>query len=102
MRFYIRQHEYYCGIDLHARSMYVCVLDREGAVQLHGNIKANPGAFLSAIGPYRQDLVVAVECILGFSPIHAVTNGTSDSQNSRCRLAHRIAPVTRWVQYSMW
>ena len=28
-----------------------------------------------------------------FSPIQPVTNGTSDSQNSRCRLAHRIAPV---------
>ena len=30
-----------------------------------------------------------------FSPIQAVVNGTSDSQNSRCRLAHRIPPVTR-------
>ena len=27
MRFYTKQHRYYCGIDLHARSMYVCVLD---------------------------------------------------------------------------
>ena len=30
MRFYTDQHRYYCGIDLHARSMYVCVLDQEG------------------------------------------------------------------------
>jgi hypothetical protein len=26
MRFYTGQHQYYCGIDLHARTMYVCIL----------------------------------------------------------------------------
>jgi hypothetical protein len=26
MRFYTKQHQYYCGIDLHARRMYICVL----------------------------------------------------------------------------
>ena len=25
MRFYKQQHNYYCGIDLHARKMYVCI-----------------------------------------------------------------------------
>jgi hypothetical protein len=24
MKFYKQQHEYYCGIDLHANSMHVC------------------------------------------------------------------------------
>ena len=32
MKFYTKQHKYYCGIDLHARSMYVCVLDSEEEV----------------------------------------------------------------------
>ena len=27
MRFYTENHEHCCGIDLHARSMYVCILD---------------------------------------------------------------------------
>jgi hypothetical protein len=31
----------------------------------------------------------------------AVTNGASDSQKSRCRFAHKIAPFTRWVARSM-
>ncbi len=33
MRFYTQQHKHYCGIDLHARMMYLCVLDagRRGA-----------------------------------------------------------------------
>ena len=26
MRFYTQQHPFYCGIDLHARTMYVCIL----------------------------------------------------------------------------
>jgi len=31
MRFYTRQHVHYWGIDLHARSFYLCILDQEGA-----------------------------------------------------------------------
>ncbi|HYO16079.1 MAG TPA: IS110 family transposase, partial [Thermoanaerobaculia bacterium] len=27
MRFYTKQHVHYCGIDLHARSLYLCILD---------------------------------------------------------------------------
>ena len=26
MRFYTNQHPFYCGIDVHARSMYVCIV----------------------------------------------------------------------------
>ena len=32
-----------------------------------------------------------------FSPIQPVKNGKSDSQNSKCRLAHSTAPFTRCV-----
>jgi hypothetical protein len=40
MRFYTNQHPFYCGIDLHARSMYVCVLSHDGEILLHRNMKA--------------------------------------------------------------
>ena len=63
MRFYTKQHHAYCGIDLHARSMYVCILDQAGEILLHQNMKASPEAFLRTITPYRPDIVVAVECI---------------------------------------
>ena len=63
MRFYTKQHKFYCGIDLHARSMYVCVLSQEGEILLHRNMKAAPEPFLKAVAPYRDGLVVAVECI---------------------------------------
>jgi transposase len=63
MRFYTKQHPFYCGIDLHARSMYVCIVNQEGDILLHRNMKAAPDPFLKAVAPYRDGLVVAVECI---------------------------------------
>ncbi len=63
MRFYTNQHPFYCGIDLHARTMYVCIVKHDGEIMLHRNMKAAPDLFLKAIAPYREGLVVAVECI---------------------------------------
>ena len=63
MRFYTQQHPHYCGIDLHARTMYLCILNQAGAILLHRNMKAEPDSFLKAIAPFRQDIVIAVECI---------------------------------------
>lgn len=62
MRFYTQTHKHYCGIDLHARSMYLCILDTHGEILLHHNFKAEPEALLKAVAPYCEDLVVAVEC----------------------------------------
>ncbi len=62
MRFYTKPHQHYCGIDLHAETMYLCILDREGQIPLQKNLRSRPGAFLEAVAPFRDDLVVAVEC----------------------------------------
>lgn len=63
MKVYNEQHSYYCGIDLHARTMYVCILDNTGKKVYHKNIRCKPEYFLQAIEPFRGDLVVGVECI---------------------------------------
>jgi len=63
MQFYTKTHNHYCGIDLHAKTMYLCILDREGQILLHQNMKSRPEDFLAAAQPYRDDLVVAVECM---------------------------------------
>ena len=63
MRFYNRQHTYYCGIDLHVKTMYVCILDGVGQVRVHRNVPSTPAAFLEAVAPYRDGLVVAAECM---------------------------------------
>jgi len=63
MRFFTDRHQHYCGIDLHARSMYLCIQNLEGQVVLHRKIEARPEQFLKAIKPFREDVVVGVECI---------------------------------------
>jgi transposase len=63
MRFYTTQHPFYCGIDLHARSMYVCIVNDAGAILVHRNLKAAPEPFLKAVAPYGDGLVVAVACL---------------------------------------
>jgi len=62
MQFYTTQHQYYCGIDLHTRSLYVCILNQAGEIMVHRNLPADPDALLSLIGPYRDDIAVAAEC----------------------------------------
>ena len=64
MRFYTQPHHVYCGIDLHARTMYVCILNRDGEIVVHRHMKASPDALLKVIAPYREDVVVAVEWTL--------------------------------------
>ncbi len=63
MRFYNQQHQYYCGIDLHVKTMYVCILDATGQVLVHRNVPSSPAALLETVAPYRDDLVVAAECM---------------------------------------
>ena len=63
MRFYNQQHRFYCGVDLHARTMYLCILDSNGQVVFDKNLAADPDAFLQAVAPFRDGLVVAVECL---------------------------------------
>jgi transposase len=63
MRFYTQSHDAYCGIDLHARTMYVCILNQDGEMLLHRNMKTTAEAFLKAIAPYRANIVVGVECM---------------------------------------
>ena len=67
MRFYTKQHPYYCGIDLHARTMDVCILDQAGETLLHRNMQATPEALLKAIAPYRDQIVMAAECMFTWS-----------------------------------
>ena len=66
MRFYKSQHPFYCGVDLHARTMYICVIDNEGKVLLHRKLPSEPQKFLAAIKPYKKGLVVACECMFAW------------------------------------
>ena len=61
MRFYTKPHQFYCGIDLHARTMDLCILNQDGEIVLHRKMTAAPEPFRQAIAPSREELVVGVE-----------------------------------------
>ena len=63
MRFYTNSHPYYCGIDLHARTLYVCILNQAGEKVVHREIKADPQALLGLLEPYIGNVIVGVECM---------------------------------------
>ena len=70
MRYYTQSHQYYCGVDLHTRTMYLCILDAQGQRLFHQNLPTEPEAFLKAIAPYRNDLVIG--CDGNFSAVRKV------------------------------
>ena len=73
MRFYTQQHQFYCGIALHARTMYICILNQDGEIMVHRNMQASPEPFLKAIAPYRGDMVrrrgVHLDVVLARRPV---------------------------------
>jgi len=66
MRFYSQQHRFYCGVDLHARTLSLCILDATGAAVHHDTIAATGRDFLSAVAPFREGLAVACECMFAW------------------------------------
>jgi len=66
MRFYTKSHKYYCGIDLHTKMMYVCILNNSGKIVLHKNIKTDPEIFFELIFPFLPEIVVGVECMFSW------------------------------------
>jgi hypothetical protein len=53
MKYYTSTTQFNCGIDLHARQMYVSVMDRDGKKLVHTNIKNNDfNFFLKLVAPW--------------------------------------------------
>ena len=66
MRFYNQQHRFYGGVDLHARTLALCILDSNGTIVRQQTITAGPDAFLHAVAPFRDGLAVACECMFAW------------------------------------
>ena len=52
MNFYTNTHPYYCGIDLHTRLLYVCIIDNENNILVHEKIDDSPDKLLALLKPY--------------------------------------------------
>jgi len=53
--------KYVCGVDLHSTKMYICVMDKEGNILLHRNMRNDFELFNSLISKYKDNISVGVE-----------------------------------------
>ena len=85
MRFYTRQHVHYCGIDLHASSLYVCILDQKGETLVHRKLPCDREKLLNTLAPYRPTERTWLGQVPGTS-----SRGTSSREHHvrRCASSH--------------
>jgi len=60
MEYYTERHRHTCGVDLHGRNLYLCVLDPDREIVLHRRVDCDEEKLLRALAPYRDDLVIEV------------------------------------------
>ena len=60
------QHQFYCGVDLHARTISLYILDADGRIIARQDHAAAPAAFLDTIAPCRDGQVVGCECMFAW------------------------------------
>src|SRR5262245_41173173 len=53
---------FYAGVDLHARSLFLSILGRDGQERFARNLTAAPAPFLKASQPFCDGLVVGCGC----------------------------------------
>jgi len=61
MRFAQINSKYVCGIDLHARQMYACVMNEKGEILFHRNMRTDFDQFKKKMQPFLPYLSVGVE-----------------------------------------
>jgi transposase len=66
MRFYTGQHQFYCGIDLHTRTLSLCVLNSAGVIVAEATMPPETDQLLAALAPFRDGLVVGCECLFAW------------------------------------
>src|SRR5690242_6706397 len=59
MRFCIKQHQFYWGIELHARLLAICIVDQAGAVVLQTQI-ADKQLLLKCLMPLAASATTAI------------------------------------------
>jgi len=75
MRFYNGSHAFYCGVDLHARSMFTHVLDHAGATVFARDLPARPDAFLPKNHPSAEARGLSM-CLLSVANSNDYDTGT--------------------------
>ena len=95
MRFYNRQHRHYCGIDLHVKTMYVCMLDTTGQVLVHRNVPSTPEALLQVVAPYREKVPCTIRLVRAPKPSMGFYD--FDEYERLLEAAKELGPTARLV-----
>ena len=53
--------KYVCGIDLHAYTMAICIMDKNGKILVKKSIKCEIGLLMNILKPYIKSITVGVE-----------------------------------------
>jgi hypothetical protein len=53
--------QYYCGVDLHADVMYVCVMTKAGRTVFHHELPTDFSRLLQHLKPYLSSIAVCAE-----------------------------------------
>jgi len=61
MRLATLNKKYYCGIDLHAKNICVCVKTKTGKILLHQEIPSKMDALVNLLKRYLKDIAIACE-----------------------------------------
>ncbi|MFH2137400.1 MAG: IS110 family transposase [Candidatus Omnitrophota bacterium] len=62
MRFYKPYSKFYCGIDVHSRIIYLCIIGADKKVIVHRKLKnLETDKLLAILKPYRKNIVVVCE-----------------------------------------
>jgi len=72
MNVYTGIHSYYCGIDLHARSMYVCILDSDGKKVFIKTFGAAPIGFYRLLSRSARILSLMLWRYVDYRDIHVL------------------------------
>jgi hypothetical protein len=80
--------------------MHVCVVDAEGQTREHINLPCDTGRFLKLIGPYREQLVVACECLFAWYSKEGTAKAATPERRER-PLARRPFRTRRGGPWSL-
>jgi hypothetical protein len=94
MRFYTTQHRFYCSIDLHARTMHLCIVDHAGTVVLDKKLPTRPDALLRAIELDGADRLPRGALRRQFAVHQAGCNGPEPYGEARVCRAKMMKPGT--------
>ncbi len=53
--------KYYCGIDLHAKNSYICIMNKNGRILIHREIESDMEILLKILNKYKGKIAVCCE-----------------------------------------